>query len=104
MPSDNDQSEVLAKLDTIIAIMQLAFKTNIDSARSEIMADPVSASILANTAGGWVEAGVLRTQVAEETKKSARTIQMRVASLLSQRVLEQSGAGPKTRYRSTGLL
>ena len=99
-----DNEAVLAKLDTIIATMQLAFKGQIDAARKQILADPVSAAILDKAATGWVDAGELRTRVAQETKQSERTVQRRIAALLAQRALDQGGAGPKLRYRATGLV
>lgn len=105
MSSNNgDQEAVLAKLDTIIAIMQLAFKDRIDVARRDILSDAVSACILEKTAGDWIDAGSLRAQVAEETKQSERTVGRRIAALIGQRALDQSGSGPKIRYRATGLI
>jgi hypothetical protein len=95
---------VLAKLDTIIAIMQLAFRDQIDAARKQMLADPISAAILDKAAAGWVDAGELRSRVAQDTKQSERTIQRRIASLLGQRALDQEGAGPRIRYRATGLI
>lgn len=104
MSSSNEREEMVKRLDTIIAIMQLAFKDRIDVARQQIMADTVAAEILKIAANDWVEAGDLKSQVALETKQSVRTVERRISALLAQRVLDQTGSGPRVRYRSTGLI
>ncbi|HZO30593.1 MAG TPA: hypothetical protein VFH48_31870 [Chloroflexota bacterium] len=102
--SDQDRDELVARLDTIIAILQLALKDKLDTARQELLADSVAAAILEQTSADWVESGVLQSQVAAATKQSDRTVRRRIASLLSQHALVQSGTGPRVRYRSTGLI
>lgn len=102
--SEDVNDEVVARLDTIIAILQLALRDRLAEARQEILSDPTAAAILEQAAGDWVESGVLQSQVAAQTKQSDRTVRRRIASLLSQRALIQSGTGPKVRYRSSGLV
>jgi hypothetical protein len=104
MSSDNVKDEVLKRLDTIIAIMHLAFKDRIDVARQQVLADPISAVILEMAGNGCVEAGELKSRVAQETKQSERTVSRRIAALIAQRALEQIGSGSRVRYRATGLL
>jgi hypothetical protein len=100
--SDTDR-ELLQKLDTIIAILQLAFREPIEQARRDILSDPVAAAIV-DSAADWVDSGTLQDRVAEATKQSKRTVQRRIAALVSQRVLEQIGSGPRIRYRTTNLI
>jgi hypothetical protein len=101
----NDQGgEVLKKLDTIIAIMQLAFRDQIDVARQQMLADPIAAEILGIAANDWVDAGELKKRVAEETKQSERTVLRRIAVLVGQRALDQAGSGRSVRYRATGII
>src|SRR5438445_11261539 len=99
MPDD----QVVARLDTLIAILQLAFKDRIDEARKEVLADPVAAALL-DTAADWTDAGTLQDRVSRATNQSKRTVQRRIAELLSQRFLDQSGSGPTVRYRNTRLV
>jgi hypothetical protein len=100
--SDTDR-ELLQKLDTIIAILQLAFREPIEQARRDILSDPVTAAIV-DSAADWVDSGTLQDRVGEATKQSKRTVQRRIAALVSQRVLEQIGSGPRIRYRTTNLI
>lgn len=102
MEKTNGQIE--EKLDTIIALLQLAYRDQIEKARSEILADPVSSAILEATTDQQVEAGTLQDQVAAATKQSKRTIQRRLAALVAQRVIVQSGSGPHVRYRRTDVI
>jgi hypothetical protein len=104
MNGDSEPSEVLKRLDTIIAVLQLAFKDRIDVARQQIINDPIAAEILELAANGWIEAGDLKRQVALKSQQSERTVGRRIAGLVAQRVLEQTGSGPRTRYRVTGLI
>ncbi len=96
--------EVVSRLDTIISILQLAFSEQIEAALARVLADPVSATILELTAEQEVEAGRLYDQVAAATGQSKRTIQRRLATLLSQRAVLQAGSGPRVRYRRSGLI
>jgi hypothetical protein len=104
MNSNNESAEVLKRLDTLIAIMQLAFRNQLDAARQQITADPISAEILEISANDWVEAGELKRRVALGTKQSERTVARRIATLVAQRALDQSGSGSRVRYRATGLI
>jgi hypothetical protein len=100
-----DNDPVVARLDTLIAILQLVYKDELDRARREILADQVASAVMeVASAPEGVEAGQLRTRVAIETRQSERTVARRVANLVSQRALEQVGSGSKVRYRATGLL
>jgi bifunctional ADP-heptose synthase (sugar kinase/adenylyltransferase) len=104
MASGETSADVLGKLDTIISILQMAYKAQIDQARAEINADPVAALVLEMLGSDGMEAGDLQSKVAIASKQSKRTIQRRLSSLVAQGVLAQSGSGPPTRYRSTNLL
>ncbi len=99
-----ERDEALAKLDTIISILQLAFKEQIDAARAEIAADPVAAAILEFVGTDGLEAGELHTRVTNATKQSKRSIQRRLALLLAQGAIAQSRSGSRITYRSTNLM
>ncbi len=104
MGSDRSSGLIEAKLDTIIAILNLVYRDQIGQARSEILSDPVSAAILEFTSDHEVEAGALQEQVASATGQSKRTIQRRLAALAAQRVIAQLGSGSNVRYRRTDLV
>jgi hypothetical protein len=94
---------VIARLDTVIAILRLAFRDAFDKARQEMLADPVAAALL-GAATEWVDAGTLQERASTTTKQSKRTVQRRIAGLLSEGFLEQTGSGPSIRYRNTKLI
>ncbi len=96
--------EIVKRLDHLIAILQLAFQDQIESARQKILADPISSAIIEKASGDWIDAGQLKSAVAAEFRQSERTVSRRIASLISQHVLEQQGLGPKTKYKATGLI
>src|SRR3954453_14015289 len=95
--------DVVRRLDTIIAILQLAHRDEIESARTAIRSDKVSAAIL-DLAARETPAGKLAHSVEQKTKQSSRTIARRMAQLVEQGALEKSGAGSATTYRATGLV
>ncbi len=96
--------EIVERLDTVIAILNLAFAAPIQAARDKIQKDPVNAAILDVLALGAVPAGELQERVKSATGQSVRSIQVRLAALTDQRVLERIGSGPKTSYRAMGPL
>lgn len=95
--------DLARRLDTIIAILQLAHREEIETARTTIRSDKVKATIL-DGAEDWTPAGKLTNAVKAKTKQSAATINRRVTDLLATGVLEKQGGGPATEYRSTGLI
>jgi Fic family protein len=95
--------EVNKRLDTIIAILQLAHREQIENARTAIRADKVNAAIL-DAAKKETPAGKLIAAVKLKTKQSRPTITRRIADLIEEGVLEKSGGGPTTAYRATGLV
>jgi hypothetical protein len=91
------------RLDTIIAILQLAHQGEIESARATIRSDKVNSAIL-DGAKTWTPAGKLTRAVKGNTKQSSATINRRISDLIALGVLEKRGGGPATEYRSTGLI
>lgn len=95
--------DIVRRLDTVIAILQLAHRDEIESARSAIRSDKVNATILDMTTER-TPAGKLAKAVGQKTKQSPATISRRLATLVEQGALEKSGGGPTTAYRATGLV
>jgi DNA-binding transcriptional ArsR family regulator len=95
--------EVLQKLDKIIAILQIAHKDEIDRARAEITADKVDAAIL-KAAAKETPAGKLIKAVEAKAKVSDRSVQIHVAKLIERGLLEKTGSGTATTYKTTGLI
>jgi len=102
--SSSDGADIGRKLDEIISILQLAFRDQIESARQKILADPVAAAILDAAGSDGADAGQLQQRVATATNQSTRTVQRRIAALIAQGAIAQSGSGARIRYRSTNLL
>lgn len=96
-------AEVTERLDTIIALLNLAFSEPIGRARKAVLDDPVAAAVLDAVGAGALSAGELKKTVAATTNQSERTVQRRITTLVSERVIEQIGSGPRTSYRATGL-
>jgi Fic family protein len=95
--------DIAQRLDTIIAILQLAHRGEIDATRTEVRADKVNAAILDATRS-WTPAGKLTNAVKTKTKQSPATVSRRINDLLGMGLLEKQGGGPATEYRSTGLI
>lgn len=95
--------EILERLDKLVAIQQLAHREALESARVSIRADKVNAAILDATTK-LTPAGKVVTDVKKKTGQSSATISRRIALLMELGVVEKQGAGPATRYRSTGLI
>jgi Fic family protein len=97
------ETEVLQRLDKIIAILQIAHKDEIDRARLEITADKVDAAIL-DAAAKETLAGKVVKVAAAKAKVSDRAVQKHIAELLGRGLLEKSGGGYMTTYKTTGLI
>jgi Fic family protein len=95
--------DIAAKLDRIAALLQLAHRDAIESARNEIRSDKVNAAILDATTK-LTPSGKLVSEVKKKTGQSPATIGRRIASLLEQGAIEKHGAGPATQYRATALI
>jgi hypothetical protein len=104
MQNNSDRDAIVDRLDTLIALIQLAFREQIADARSELLSDPICAAILEQCTDGWVDSGDLRISVAQKTGQSERTVSRRIAMLLGQLALIQTGAGSKSRYRRGRIL
>jgi hypothetical protein len=103
MSMTND--EVVERLDRVIAILALANEDAIERARKDIRADEINSAILELTATPVAVRELLKKVQAKVKKKAGdRTVQERIANLVARGVLEKSGTGPKTAYRSTGIV
>ena len=98
------ESDVLERLDLMLAVLQLAHHDAIERAGEAIRQDPVNVAILAACGEDWVAAGALAKQVAAEVAMSERRVRDRIAALTTRRVLKRRGAGPAVEYRSMGLV
>lgn len=95
--------DIAARLDRIAAILQLAHRDTIESARALIRADPVNAALLDVTAK-LTPAGKVMAGVKKKTGQSPATISRRIASLVEQGAIEKVGGGSATQYKATGLI
>jgi hypothetical protein len=96
-------AEILERLDLIQATLQLAFKAQLDEARSKMRSDKVVAAIL-DEAGDWIASAALQKRVATAAKTSTRTVRDRLPELVADHVLAVRGSERKAEYRRTGLI
>lgn len=99
-----DQDQVVERLDKMLALLRLAFADRIQVARDEVVSNPVNRAILERTTEGWVGAGDLTREVMKASGQSNSGVRGRIAALVDSEILTKRGAGPKTEYRSTGLI
>jgi len=99
-----DEGPLGAKLDKLIGLFRLAFREEIAEAREAILRDPVAGAILESVGDEPMGAGELKSQVTALTGQSARTVERRLADLVAQGALTQTGSGGRVTYRSSGLL
>jgi predicted HTH transcriptional regulator len=104
MSEKDIENALVERLDKMTAILQLAFKEQLDSAREGILSDQIAAALIEMASSGWMEAGELKSAVAKLTHQSERTVSRRISTLVSQHVLKQEGTGPSVRYKSTGII
>src|SRR5437870_5616644 len=97
------QDAVVERLDRLISVLQLAHADSIARVRAAIRSDKVNAALL-DASTTWTAAVKLQTAVARETEASKRTIQERIADLVSRGLLEKRGATRTTEYRASGLI
>jgi hypothetical protein len=97
-------SDVVDRLDLMLAVLQLAHHDAIERAGERIRQDPVNAAILDACADNWVAAGKLTKTVASEVGMSDRRVRDRITTLTTRRALKRRGAGPAVEYRSMGLV
>jgi hypothetical protein len=95
--------QIIQRLDTIIAILQLAYRESIERSREQILADRVNAVILEMSVD-WLPAGELTKAVSQKTGQSQRTVTRRLTGLVGMRALDRRGAGSSTAYKTTGLI
>jgi hypothetical protein len=95
--------DIVARLDKIAAILQLAHRESLESSRVSIRADKVHAAILDATTA-LTPAGKLTAAVKKKTGQSPATINRRIATLIELGALEKKGGGPSTQYKATGLV
>lgn len=103
VPANQNDDEVIRRLDLVIGLLSLAFDEPITAARLRLREDSVAAAILDRAADDWVASSELRASVSRDTGAAERTVYRRVSELLAKRALIQRGSGPSTTYRSTGL-
>jgi len=99
-----DNKAMERKLDTLIAILKIAYKGQLDELRDAINADAGRAAILDVSRSDWVSGGTLVKSTKDKAKKSERSIQNYIGELIEGGLLEKRGAGRSVEYRSTGVI
>lgn len=96
-------AEILERLDLLQGTLQLAFKPQLEEARSKLRSDKVVAAILDESAE-WIASSELQKQAAAVAKTSTRTVRDRLPELVANHVLAVRGTERKAEYRRTGLI
>jgi transcription initiation factor TFIIIB Brf1 subunit/transcription initiation factor TFIIB len=97
------EAELIRRLDTVIALLRIGFRTELTRVRDELMSDSVGRGIIEATED-WIGARELTKKVAEVTGRAERTIRDRIGELVALGVVQSEGATWTRRYRSTGLI
>lgn len=102
-------SEIVERLDAMLAVLQLAHHDAIERAREDIRSDALRAAILDCCSNGRIPSGGLKAAAAAAVKglgvpASPRTIEQRLNELVARRALKRRGETRGTEYRATGLV
>lgn len=95
---------VVERLDLMLAVLQLAHQDAIDGAAQRLRADPVNAAILDACADQWVPAGALTEAVMAAAGAKDRTVQGRIAALVTKHAIQRKRSGSHVEYISLGLV
>ena len=95
-----EHESLIQRLDTIIAILRLANRGELDPVWEATRSDPVSAAILDSASGDYVGSGALQETVSKSTKQSQKTVQRRIADLAAMGLLERRPSG-RPAYRAS---
>jgi hypothetical protein len=99
-----EDEEVVDLLDRIATLLAIGFAEQIDLARAELRADPVSAAVLDAVRDDWVGSGDIKRAVSQSAKVSEKTVQRSLAALVARGAVRIRGQGPTVSYRSAGVL
>lgn len=94
---------LIERLDKLTAVVMLAFDDKIAAASVNVREDAIKDAILEACASGWTGSPVVKA-AAGAVGASGRTIDRRLSELVRLGAVQWRGAGPKSEYRSTGLL
>jgi hypothetical protein len=95
---------LLARLDRLTAMLELALAPQLDAARERLRSDPLDAAIFDATAEGWIPAAELQRVLIAKTGAKKRTVQTHLGELVTAGHLEQRGGRRFSEYRSSGLI
>ncbi len=104
VPDPNEYSSTVeAKFDQLLALLRIAHAPALTAARIELQKNPSKAAAL-DAAEDWIQAGALRKKVAAASGAADSTVRGAVADLLEAGLLVRRYGGPKTEYKTSGVL
>jgi hypothetical protein len=98
-----DQSDVVERLDKLIALFRLVNATALSAAKDAALSDPV-VKLLLKECPDWRKAGELKSKVATIASTSEKTVQRRMQELVDEGVLIVRKDGQNLLYKDAGLL
>ena len=97
--------EILRRLDLMQATLELAFKPQLDTARTEVRSDDISAAILdLLDTKSWKASTEIQQKAAKTAGVKERAVRGRLTDLVEARVLDVQGSERAREYRRTGLV
>lgn len=92
---------ILAELRRLSALIELAFRNELEAGRAALLADPLNRAIFKATKTKWVGSGEIQRRI---TNAGNSTIRERLSELADQGLLDRRGDGPAREFRSKGLI
>lgn len=97
--------EILRRLDLMQATLELAFKPQLDPARTEVRSDDINAAILdLLDTKSWTASTEIQQKAAKAAGVKERAVRGRLTDLVEARVLDVQGSERAREYRRTGLV
>lgn len=95
---------VIERLDQILAVLRLSNAEALGATSARMRAEPAKDAALNACADEWMGAGELTKALMAKTKLGNSTVRGHIADLVAAGAVAREGTGPKTSYKSTGVI
>jgi hypothetical protein len=104
VPAGTFESTMIASVDRLTHLLELALAPELDARRAELRSDPIDAAIFDNTASDWIAAADLQQKVNASVGVKPRTLQLHLSKLIDSGLVEHRGGKRYAEYHSSGLI